>query len=95
MSDVIGEVRSASREVLDLAVSFEPGQPFDRQRIAELRSQLDELAARLQPLVGHDADGARISLADAYMDLDWIESGGLIPTSIRLDLARRAGLGGS
>jgi hypothetical protein len=90
VNDPVGEARAISREVLETAVSYQPGE-VPPAEVAALRRRLDAISPSLSTLSGHDADGARMSMADAYMDLDWIESRGLIPMSIRLEIRRRGG----
>jgi hypothetical protein len=91
--DLATRIRSLSLETFDLVVRFEEThEQAPAEQTARIRAELQALAVGIEDLPEHEREGVRISYSEAIVDLNWLESGGILATSVRL-AARHAGLG--
>jgi hypothetical protein len=87
MNRAVDRIRALSLEAYTLALGYAREGGTVPVGIIELRDDITALHPLTVGLEGHDAQSARVAISEALLDLDWIESGGQLATSVRLGLA--------
>ena len=90
MTDRIERLRTVSSEAFELAKRYDAGDMSAADAVAGLQSELESLQQVVDSASGHEAEGLKVAWSEAWVDLNWVASGGRLATSIRLQLHRAA-----
>jgi hypothetical protein len=89
-TDPAARLRAVSQEAFEVAKRYDAGDLSAASRVEALRKALDSLRSVVDESSGHEAEGLKAAWSEAWVDLNWVSSGGRLATSIRLKLHRAA-----
>jgi hypothetical protein len=90
MSSTSERLRALSQQAFDVAKQYDSGDKSAAERAPALQTELETLRSAVDAATGHEADGLKVAWSEAWVDLNWVTSGGRLATSIRLQLHRAA-----
>jgi hypothetical protein len=83
-------LRTLSQEAFEVAKQYDSGDQSAAERGVVLQTELESLRSAVDAATGHEAEGLKVAWSEAWVDLNWVASGGRLATSIRLQLHRAA-----
>ena len=86
---LVAAARAMDADVLAAAREVAAGRKVDEARVLALRERMDELVARAR--AANRLTEIQQVLHDAHLDLTYVDSGGVAPTSVRLAHERPLG----
>ena len=90
MTSPTDRLRALSQEAFEVAKRYDAGDRSAAEHTRALQSELESLRSVVDGSSGHEAEGLKVAWSEAWVDLNWVASGGLLATSIRLQLHRAA-----
>jgi hypothetical protein len=90
MTDPMERLRDLSQEAFEIAKLHDSGDQAAGVRSLPLQKELESLRSVVDAATGHEAEGLKVAWSEAWVDLNWVASGGRLATSIRLQLHRSA-----